>query len=166
MRSGFTLIELLLVMALISTIAAVAVLAGGSSIKWRSLNGDGTALYSLCRQARAMAISQSKRTRVEVDTALRTFKLTLEDDPDVAADTFTSPQGTWYQPIPYDGSVTLTLSDRSGGETAPTWVTFNPDGTADPIDLELTHPDLEERIKISVNELTSLPTLEVLYGQE
>lgn len=164
-RGGFTLIELLLVMAMIGLLTAIIAFSPGASTSWARFNHDATSIYSMCRHARAVAIAQSKRVRVEIDATLRTYKLTLEDDPEAAADTFNSPEGSWSETFSFDERVTITLTDRAAGDTAITFVTFNPDGTADPVDIDLVHEAFLETMRITINDITAMAELEVVEDE-
>lgn len=160
-RSGFTLVEMLMVMVLISVLAGIVAFSGGTSLAWRTFNRDATGIYSVCRHARAMSIAQSKKVRVEIDAAARSYKLTIQDNPDTD-ETFAAAPGSWSEIFYYDERVTVTLTDRLAGGEAPLYVTFNPDGTADPVDIELTHDAFKEKMRISVSDLTAIPSLEVI----
>jgi type II secretion system protein H len=160
---GFTMIELLLVMVLIALVAGVVAISGGASTSWSKLHRDAQGIYGVCKHARTTAIAQSKRVRVEFDTLLRTYKMTVEEDPDLAADTFTSPEGSWSQVFEWDELVTVEVEDRVTGVKTATYVTFNPDGTADPIEIDVEHEAFKDKIRIDISELTGLATLEIRY---
>jgi type II secretion system protein H len=165
-RRGFTLIELLLVMAMIALLTGIIAFSTGVSTQWSKFHQDATSIYSLCKHARATAIAQSKRVRVEIDTTLKTYKLTIEADPEMAADTFTSPEGSWSETFNLNDSVTATLTDRVSGDASILYVTFNPDGTADPVDIDLTHESFTEILRITINEITAMAELEVVDETE
>lgn len=166
MARGFTLIELLLVMAMIALLTGIIAFATGVSTSWSKFNHDATSIYSLCKHARATSIAQSKRVRVEIDPTLKTYKLTIEADPENAADTFTPPEGSWSETFYLDERVTVTLTDRVSGDADIVYVTFNPDGTADPIDIDLTHEAFTEKMRVIISEITAMADLEVVDENE
>lgn len=154
-RLGYSLVELILVMALLSILAAVVWTARSNTLQTRALKRDGGVVLSMTRDARSMAAVRSTRTRVVIDAELRQVRLELLEDPLDNPEGYTAPKGVRGEPTELHEDVTVAATNRDTG-AAVTEIVFYPDGRADPVDVELSHPRVPERLRIRVNRLTGI----------
>lgn len=157
MRRGFTLIELVLVLLVLAVMTATVVPSIGKSIETSELKKDSATLLSLLRQARVLAAVQGTRTRVVVETGRA--RLERLEDPEADLGTYVAADGPLGRPVALEEPVRVTLTNRETGEVMNE-VVFYPDGTADPVDIELRHDRLDQVWRISVSALTGLADLE------
>lgn len=157
-RRGYSLVELILVVALLSILAAVVWTGRSNTLQTRALNRDGGVVLSMMREARSMAAVRSTRTRVVIDADLRQVRMELLEDPLDNPDGYTAPKGVRGRPAELHEDVTVAATNRDTG-AGVTEIVFYPDGRAEPVDVELSHPRVPERLRIRVNRLTGIAQL-------
>jgi prepilin-type N-terminal cleavage/methylation domain-containing protein len=154
-RRGYSLIELILVVALLAILAGVVWTARSNTLQTRALNRDGGVVLSMLREARSMAAVRSTWTKVVIDAELRQVRLEVLEDPLDNPHGYTAPKGARGEAATFGEDVTVTVTNRDTGATAAE-IVFYQDGRADPVDVELSHPRVQERLLIRVNRLTGI----------
>jgi len=79
MRPAFTLIELTITLCIVSILSAIAVPGAGRLLDSIHVNGAAVEISSMFGTARHLAISRSRRTSVEIDTAERIVRVRSGD---------------------------------------------------------------------------------------
>jgi len=79
MRPPFTLIELSITLCIVSILSAIAVPGAGRLLDSIHVNGAAVEISSMFGTARHLAISRSRRTSVEIDTAERIVRIRSGD---------------------------------------------------------------------------------------
>jgi prepilin-type N-terminal cleavage/methylation domain-containing protein len=126
-RRGFTLIELILVMAVLTTVLAIAAPRLSSFMWGRNLQEEGRRLFALSRYGRSLAVSQSTPMRLWVNPEERSYGLTpnegytLEDEKEFL---YQLPEGMQFE-----------VSQDALDEKGRGYVSFWPDGTIDELSL-------------------------------
>lgn len=161
-RSGFTLVELVLVVVILSTFAVVAIGSYSNALHWRRVSRQATSLLATLRNAHAMAVSRSKRVRVQIDAA--SYSVQIEDDPLDSPDVWTA-AGTWGEPQTVEEDVTVTLRNTEDPAAVPTSVTFFPDGRAEPVEITVSHEKFADVVRLTVDKVTGQIKLEEVSGE-
>lgn len=162
-KSGFTLVELVLVVVILSTFAIVAIGSYSNTLHWRRVSNQATSMLATLRNAHAMAVSQSKRVRVQIDAT--TYSVVIEDDPLDAPDVWTAPAGAWGEQFAMEEDVTVALRNIDDSTVAPTYVTFFPDGRAEPVEITVSHEKFADVIRLTVNKVTGQVKLEEVSSE-
>ena len=76
MRTAFTIIELTITLCIVSILSAIAVPSAGRLLDSIHVNGAVVEIQSMFSSARHLAISRSRQTSVEIDTAARVIRVT------------------------------------------------------------------------------------------
>ncbi|MBE9527755.1 MAG: prepilin-type N-terminal cleavage/methylation domain-containing protein [Proteobacteria bacterium] len=122
---GFSIVELLVVVAIIATIAAVALpsfYTWSTTLKYRD---SALGLSSRCKLARATAVTKNIQTRIELDVDGKQYRMAEGDSP--------SSSTTWTSVSPWV-AIHEEVSWHTGttcNGTADTNITFNPNGSSD-----------------------------------
>ena len=74
-RVAFTLIELTITLCIVSILSAIAVPGAGKLLDGIHVNGAVVEIASMFGTARHLAISRSRQTSVEIDTAERVIRI-------------------------------------------------------------------------------------------
>ena len=75
MRPAFTIIELIITLCIVSILSAIAVPGAGKLLDSIHVNGAVVEIGSMFGTARHLAISRSRRTSLEIDTAQRIIRI-------------------------------------------------------------------------------------------
>lgn len=119
---GFTLLELIVVMALLSTVFAIAAPQLGRFMSGRSIDEECRRLLALTRFARSEAISRGQKMTLWISPGKRQYGLRPESS--------SEDQG---KPLQFDlaRNVDLTVADKKEDENSEITILFWPDGTID-----------------------------------
>ncbi|MEI6232783.1 MAG: prepilin-type N-terminal cleavage/methylation domain-containing protein [Planctomycetota bacterium] len=149
--SGFTLIELIFVMAIICIVLAVSLPEFSGFLAGRSTANAANKIVALARNGRALAISEGRPYRLNVDTASGSFWLNAQVGAEFKemgsshGQHFHIPDGTKADWLDENGSPVvskdLPLAQGEGNEKAvpaTQGVQFFPDGRCEMLTLRLT----------------------------
>jgi prepilin-type N-terminal cleavage/methylation domain-containing protein len=164
-RGGYTLVELILVVVILAIIGGLVWSYRGNTVQTRVLHREATKVISMLRQARALAIARSTRTRLVIDTVANTAQLELLEDPLASLEDYTPVHGDWGNVVEFDEEVTLTLTNRDEGLEVEE-IGFHSDGTSDPVDIDFIHEKVEESIRIRIEPLTGLAEYSTIEENE
>jgi prepilin-type N-terminal cleavage/methylation domain-containing protein len=132
-RRAFTLLELIVVMALIGTLMALAAPTMRGFLASRQTADGALSMLALTQWCRSEAISQGRRTRLNLDSEGRTAFVTVDK-----AGNFVAPEAEAGRQVPLpDGAHAAIRVGPSGGAPS-TFVQFYPNGRSDATTIEIT----------------------------
>ena len=147
-RIGFTLIELILVMALLSTMMAVAAPSLSKFFAGRGLEEETRRFLAVTRYARSEAISTSSAVELWIDAERGAYGLSPHDP--------YNPEATGARRYTLSRGLTIEVESEFVDEDGRATITFWPDGLLDSGSVaEVTIRENENRaMKIERNEFT------------
>jgi len=135
-RTGFTLFELVLVILVVTIAVSIVMPSFSGTLATVATRSSARRLMALSRRARAQAVAEGIRHRVNFDFDERQFWLTAESAPLSEPGVYREIEADWGQRLEVPDKVTLRRvvmiveEEREELESGETHVTFSPDGTA------------------------------------